>query len=179
MYTSKSAYGAFFLGKTAAPCAKALWKSGAPLLHKLFMWLALKNRPWTADSLARRGLQHPACCPLCEQEPESGVHLLFRCVFAREVWFRVLMLFNLHRFIPSATTEPTIWWQALTASVSPKERRKINGLIILTARSIWLQRNCRVFDRKFSTASAVCNRIQQVFTLWEKAGLGGSSRGVA
>lgn len=57
-YTSKSAYDAYFLGSIEF----APWK--------LFLWLAVKNRCWTADWLSRGGLLHPADCPLCDQEEE-------------------------------------------------------------------------------------------------------------
>jgi hypothetical protein len=47
----------------------------------------LKNTfDWTADRLQRRGLPHPAACPLCDQEPESIQHLLLGCVVTHEVW---------------------------------------------------------------------------------------------
>ena len=48
-YSSKFAYAAFFVSRVAAPGAAELWSAGAPLLHKLHMWLALKHRLWTAD----------------------------------------------------------------------------------------------------------------------------------
>lgn len=60
IYSAKSAYEAFFTGRTRAPAAQKLWKAGAPLLHKLHLWFAMQNRLWTADRLHWRGLQHPA-----------------------------------------------------------------------------------------------------------------------
>ena len=88
-YSAKTAYAAFFFGRTAAP--------GAPLSQKLHMWLALKNRLWTADRLQRRGLQHPPVCPLCCQ----GAHLLVQCVVAREIWFATLQFVGLQNRTPS------------------------------------------------------------------------------
>lgn len=41
----------------------------------------------------------------------------------------------MQNFTPTATTEPSEWWAA-----PRKEKKKINGLIILTARMIWLER---------------------------------------
>jgi hypothetical protein len=40
--------------------------------------------------LARRGLDHPDKCPLCDQEEESIDHLLVSCVFARQFWLTLL-----------------------------------------------------------------------------------------
>jgi len=60
----KSAYNAFFLGRVRSVPWKRIWKTWAPLRCKIFIWLAVKNRCWTADRLAKRGLPHPAVCPL-------------------------------------------------------------------------------------------------------------------
>lgn len=68
VYTSKSAYQAFFSGRTRELTATEFWSAGAPLMHKLHMWFLLRNRLWTADRLERRGLQHPAECTM----PRSG-----------------------------------------------------------------------------------------------------------
>ena len=42
---------------------KRIWKSWAPQHCKFFIWLAINNRCWTGDRLAKRGLPHPAACP--------------------------------------------------------------------------------------------------------------------
>jgi hypothetical protein len=42
-YSAKSAYDMFFMGRTAMPGAHEIWAAGAPLKHKMHMWLALKN----------------------------------------------------------------------------------------------------------------------------------------
>jgi hypothetical protein len=44
IYSAKSAYNLFFLGRSEVPGTKELWSSGAPLKHKLHMWLTLKDR---------------------------------------------------------------------------------------------------------------------------------------
>jgi hypothetical protein len=35
-------------------------------------------------------LNHPKCCPLCDQEAKSINHLLVKYVFARQFWFYLL-----------------------------------------------------------------------------------------
>ena len=87
---SKSAYRAFFNGAIPFEHWRRLWKSWAPSKCKVFLWLAIWNRCWTADRLARRGLPHLPKCPLCDQEEEDIQHLLTTCVFSRDFWFRVL-----------------------------------------------------------------------------------------
>ena len=40
------------------PTVEFTWKSKAPLRCRFFLWLAMHNRCWISDRLARRGLDH-------------------------------------------------------------------------------------------------------------------------
>ncbi|KAK1664356.1 hypothetical protein QYE76_052515 [Lolium multiflorum] len=146
-YSAKSAYNAFFVGRISAPAAKELSSSGAPLMHKLHMWFAVKGRLWTDDRLARRGLEHPSECPLCCQEPETAAHLTVQCSYARQIWYMFLLPRRLHKFTPSPTDNIDTWWSSISEAVPRKDRKELNSLVILTARCLWLERNSRVFDK--------------------------------
>jgi hypothetical protein len=86
---SKIAYGGLFLGATSFSPWERIWKTWAPPKCHFFMWLVAHKRCWTTDRLARRGLPHPECCPLCDQADESIDHLLVTCVFSRQFWFHM------------------------------------------------------------------------------------------
>ncbi|GJN06758.1 hypothetical protein PR202_ga24514 [Eleusine coracana subsp. coracana] len=75
-FSSRSAYLSFFHGSTAFEPHKRLWSSWAPLRAKLFLWMAIMNRCWTADRLSRKGLDHPEACPFCDQQEETIEHIL-------------------------------------------------------------------------------------------------------
>ena len=80
-YSSKSCYDFLFEGSIASSSWRLNWRTWAPPRVKFFVWLACQNRCWTADRLARRGLQHPLRCPLCDQSDETMRHLLVACPF--------------------------------------------------------------------------------------------------
>ncbi|WVZ70125.1 hypothetical protein U9M48_018818, partial [Paspalum notatum var. saurae] len=102
VFSTKSAYRCLFVGAIEFEPRKDIWKTWAPPRCKLvFIWLAVLNRCWTADRLARRGLQHPKRYPLCDQEEETVQHLLISCVFARIVWFAILERTGLHQAAPA------------------------------------------------------------------------------
>ncbi|CAM0949475.1 unnamed protein product [Alopecurus aequalis] len=168
-YSAKTAYNLFFLGRRELPCMKELWTAGAPLKHKMHMWLLLKNRLWTADRLASRGLQHPPCCPLCCQEAETAEHLVLQCSFSREVWYHMLLPHRLHRFTPAPDAELSSWWPPISAAVARQNRKELNALIILVARELWLERNGRVFDKVDVLPMELCRRIKAQFELWKLA----------
>jgi hypothetical protein len=89
-YSASSAYSAFFHGQTVILGAKELWNTKAPNNCRFFGWLILHGRCWTADRRQRHGLQDSAACALCSQGTETIDHLLLGCVFAHEVWYKVL-----------------------------------------------------------------------------------------
>nr|BAJ96746.1 predicted protein [Hordeum vulgare subsp. vulgare] len=90
VYTSQSAYLATFQGSTTCFSWKLIWKNGAPPKVKFFHWLACQDRCWTAERLARHGLQHHPRCLLCDQAPETTRHLMLECPFARQTWHETL-----------------------------------------------------------------------------------------
>ena len=109
-YSARSAYRAFFAGQTKAEGVKQIWSSRAPQGCRFFAWLVSKNRCWTGDRLLRRGLPHPAACPLCDQEPETLQHLLLGCVVARQIWSRVVARWGKPGWVPAVDTPIMQWW---------------------------------------------------------------------
>jgi hypothetical protein len=70
--------------------SRELWRANIPPKVKFFFWLTLHGRLWTAERRKRHGLQPDATCALCDQMDETGDHFLCSCVYAREVWSRLL-----------------------------------------------------------------------------------------
>lgn len=90
-YSAASTYRAFLAGSTRLLGARELWRTKAPPKVKMFFWLALHRRLWTADRRKRHGLQDHDVCVLCDQDRETEPHLFLGCVFARQVWAAVLL----------------------------------------------------------------------------------------
>jgi hypothetical protein len=65
-YSAKSAYEAMFTVAIHFKPWERIWKSWAPSKCKFFLWLVALTKCWTADRLARKGLQHPESCLLCD-----------------------------------------------------------------------------------------------------------------
>ncbi|TVU05324.1 hypothetical protein EJB05_48482, partial [Eragrostis curvula] len=170
-FTTKSAYNRFFMASVQFEPYRRLWKSWAPLKVKIFLWLAILNRCWTADRLARRGMQHPEHCPLCDQEEENIQHLLTTCVVAREVWFHVLRRVELQSLMPDQDElNFKEWWRRSLRKV-PKEKKKgFNTLVMLTSWGIWKQRNSCVFDAATPQPHLIVQHITEEATEWKLAG---------
>jgi hypothetical protein len=104
IFSSRTAYRAFFFGRTTLPGADQVWNAFAPFKFKFHAWLALQNRCWTADRLTRRGLPMHAPWPLCASGPETLDHLSLQCPFALSVWDAACRQLRLGIQTPTATS---------------------------------------------------------------------------
>jgi len=137
----------FFVGAIHLRPWGRIWKSWAPGKCKFFMWTAAHKKCWTAERLAKKGLPHPALCPLCDQVEETLDHLLVSCVFSRQFWFNLLQGLGLQALAPGLDDEIfDDWWDNLSSRVSCQIRKGANYLVILGAWNLWNHRNMCVFD---------------------------------
>ena len=132
VYSTKSAYEALFTGAIQFDSWERIWKSWAPGKCKFFMWTVAHNRCWTADRLAKRGLNHPPKCPLCDQVGETIDHLLVSCVFTRQFWFSILHQFGLQTIAPQLDDRCFIdWWAGGSIRFSGQVKKGVHSIIIL------------------------------------------------
>jgi hypothetical protein len=170
-FSSKSCYKAFFLGSISFEPWKRLWKTWAPPKCKFFLWLAIRNKCWTADRLRRRGLQHPLVCALCDQEQETIQHLLCTCSFARQFWHDILLPLRQGDLTPDADEISFVeWWRNVLKKVHKSKRKGFNSLIILGAWCLWLLRNKAVFDEVNHSLSSVNSLLLDELSCWDRAG---------
>lgn len=88
-YSTRSAYSAQFLGMINSNFHKIIWKPWAPSRCKLFEWLLLQGRLWTADRLRARGWLNNTHCPFCSREDETVHHLFLTCMVTQSLWAEV------------------------------------------------------------------------------------------
>jgi hypothetical protein len=84
VYSAKAAYEGLFTSSVFFGHYERIWGTWAPYKRYFFLWLTALNRCYTADRLAKRELDHPERCPLCDQASETLNHIVVSCVFARE-----------------------------------------------------------------------------------------------
>ena len=137
---------------------------------KFSFWLALHGQLWTADRRKHHGLQQEAACAMCDQHDETTDHLLCSCVFAREVWSRLLQLSGLGGVAPQTTSTLLDWWHLGRTAMPQCLKRCFDSLVILTSWCLWKERNWRTFDRVSRTTSLVVDFILDEASPWIGAG---------
>jgi hypothetical protein len=163
-------YRAFFADSTKLLGAKELWRAKAPPKVKMFFWLALHRRLWTAERRKRHGLQDDDACALCDQHAETGSHLFLGCAFARQVWFGLLSPFQLVDLVPVDDQDLGTWWIRQRRRIDKTSRPLFDRLLLLIAWSLWKERNARVFARTPSAAHDVIAAITRDGKDWAAAG---------
>jgi hypothetical protein len=175
-FSTRTAYRAFFHGRIALPGAAQVWNAFAPFKVKFHAWLSLRNRCWTADRLARRGLPSHVICPLCTSADETLDHLSLRCPYAYSVWAGVFLRLDIRVPLPTPQATLPAWWPASAAAMTRQDARAFNSLVMLVLRTIWLERNARVFDAKSTPSALVIDGVVGEWNLWSTSRLGGSWR---
>ena len=175
-FTTKSAYEALFIGSIHFEPWERIWKTWAPSKCKFFLWTVAHKKCWTADRLARKGLDHPASCPLCAQAGETIDHLLVTCVFNRQIWFTVLQDLGLETLAPQVVDMSFVeWWAAASSRVTGQNQKGLNSIITLVSWSLWNHRNRCVFDGISPNLAYVAASIKEEARQWSIAGARGIS----
>jgi len=171
IFSTSSAYLAFFIEQHPIEGAKLLRKARAPAKCKFFIWLVLHDRCWTAARRKKLGLQDDESCVLCAQLPETIDHLLTTCPFSREVWFKVLCKVGWERVMPNTHTYSLAsWWSEAGKQLPKVDRRGFDSLVILVSWLPWKERNDRTFDRRVRMVDEVVLSVCVEVVAWSLAG---------
>jgi hypothetical protein len=178
VYSAKDTYNMLCQGTVIDGTHNQIWKASAPLKCKMFCWLAMRYRLWTSDRRFNHVLQTTrSACFTCLQAEDRVDHILIQCPYSRMVWHGCFQAMRVHLDEPSIDDNLEKWWSATRSRVQKADRRKFDALVILIARTLWKQRNARVFGNmqmQWSTERIV-DSVQEEFKLWELAFAGGSS----
>jgi hypothetical protein len=107
---------------------------------------------------------------LCDQLPETVDHLLIRCSYAQEIWFKVLRRCGWQRLTPNHGAEVIEWWLTTRKRVTMSRRAAFDSFQEVSW-SIWLQRNARVHRGAADSPTRVIDSIWSMVELWSKAKL--------
>jgi hypothetical protein len=137
-YSSHSAYEMQFHGSHTDYEWHRVWSAKVQTKCKLFVWLLLQNRLWTADRLNNHGRQTNTICRLCHTHAETALHMMASCPFARSIWQGLQAWLGTGLRAPPAQHYRRLknWWSRMTKARlrrTPERTQKI----IYTAWNIW------------------------------------------
>lgn len=65
---------------------KDIWPLFAPANVKIFLWRLLHNSLPTEVNLFSKKIVENSICPLCQQKPETGIHIIWNSCASNDIW---------------------------------------------------------------------------------------------
>ena len=97
-------------------------------------------------------------------------HLLTSCVYARELWFRLLRPGGWDQLTPQPGSVLSSWWMDARRLVPTQLRRGFDSIVLLVSWHLWKERNSRVFDNVVTMASQAARLVLEEGDEWVVAG---------
>jgi hypothetical protein len=136
-------------------------KAKAPPHCKFFIWLVHLDRCWTSERLQRHNLQSNGPCALCSQEAGTIHHLLLSCIYAKEVWYKLLRRVGFWYLMPVQQPLMAGWWIQQWKRVAKELPKGLDTFVCLVCWSIWKERNARVFNNKSLQAARLVDDVRE------------------
>jgi hypothetical protein len=156
-YSARSAYAMQFAGSFADYNWSKIWTSKTENRCKLFCWLFLQNKSWTADRIIKFGGQANPICQLCRTNQESALHLVAECSYAEMVWRSLASWIGVRFRPPPSCTYRRLrtWWDSMLTEDLPGTTDAHTRLqkMIYVIWNIWKERCRRVYDNKAMPSS--------------------------
>ena len=142
---------------------------------RFFAYLAIQGRCLTADILAKKKITHNPICALCRIHPETVLHMLGGCSFARSVWNFVLPRFEIQAVCTAADEASLeVWWTRTFARMTHANATKASSIIIATWWTIWNERNNCVFNTTASSPIIISQQVEADLREWRRVRLVGA-----
>ncbi|XP_035546179.1 uncharacterized protein LOC118348488 [Juglans regia] len=129
-------------GNNAGNVWKLIWGLNVQNVVKHFLWKATHNVLPTKQNLYKKQITESDCCPICEREPETIMHVVWSCPAASDVWVENDSPVNKWY---SSDYEFMDLWVKLNAFIK-EEKVEVVACIM---RKIWMRRNLLLFEKKF------------------------------
>uniref|UniRef100_A0A453A1X4 Reverse transcriptase zinc-binding domain-containing protein n=1 Tax=Aegilops tauschii subsp. strangulata TaxID=200361 RepID=A0A453A1X4_AEGTS len=135
-----------------------VWEVKIPPRVQIFIWLAFNNKLLTRDNLSKRQHVDDLSCLFCA-EHETGRHLFFECVVAKEIWRDINDLADMANITNIASMLE--WWHS-----NSNTSLKIYQAAAMWA--LWKLRNDMYFGRAmWSNMQGVWRKMAAMLSAWE------------
>uniref|UniRef100_A0A803Q666 Reverse transcriptase n=1 Tax=Cannabis sativa TaxID=3483 RepID=A0A803Q666_CANSA len=170
-YTANNAYKLLqvvngdWLINDGASFWKKVWQLNVPAKVQHLVWCVLAGCLPTKLQLNTKYVHVDLTCPMCNTEPESITHVLFRCNFARSCWN--LSSADVH---DGDVTDVCSWFCNILVQ-KPKVVAEEATMILWR---IWMARNDLLWSNKSTKVSEVIRSAKTSLDNWKNARSNGS-----
>ncbi|KAJ1427111.1 Reverse transcriptase zinc-binding domain [Sesbania bispinosa] len=127
-------------------CWRLIWNLDIPQRTKVFLWLLLKGGLRTNSYLSDIGICPSSTCDRCQHHPETPIHALRECQFAKDVWSNL----DVVKFNPAFFTMDLGQWiiSNLEKKTTWRDNLAWGSTFSIVIWLIWLDRNECLFSHE-------------------------------
>ncbi|XP_035544636.1 uncharacterized protein LOC118348020 [Juglans regia] len=133
---------------------KSIWRLNIPGSTKNFLWKAGNNLLATRKNLRSKRIVEDSRCPICLQEEETVMHVLWQCPAANDVWSGSVISVQKWRV---GEGDLLGLLEELTEKLSIGDMEEVAVVL----RGLWLRRNTFVFDSKLLSHTYVISTARE------------------
>ncbi|CAL1381562.1 unnamed protein product [Linum trigynum] len=138
------------------PVWKKVWRVAGPQRTRTFFWLVLHNKLLINGERRRRHLAQVDDCQICGGGPETTMHVLRDCSYARAVWSEVLQDEPDCDFFMEDSVKWALHYLADRSAVVD------SSLFAVLCWKLWKNRNKWVFDEVLAPTSLLARQAEEM-----------------
>uniref|UniRef100_A0A2N9GYZ1 Reverse transcriptase zinc-binding domain-containing protein n=1 Tax=Fagus sylvatica TaxID=28930 RepID=A0A2N9GYZ1_FAGSY len=142
----------------------AIWSASIQPKVRVFIWKARKGILSTRTNLFDKGLSNSFSCVWCEDEAETGDHLLWGCEFAQRVWKDCPVNFPAH--LHASMSFKKVILCCVSDLISPGLE-----IVLTTAWAIWKARNDIIWNNHITPIFELCQQAASTALEYIESGL--------
>lgn len=156
-FQTKATYEAIRKRKSIVQWASVIWFKHNIPRQSFITWLLTNKALTTLNKLKKWGKAPQDICPLCGYESETESHLFFLCSYSSAVWGQILNFLQYSKSIHEWEEELQWCIQQFRGKGATVTLKKV--ALNATVYHIWMERNRRLYEQKFSIATELGYRI--------------------
>jgi hypothetical protein len=142
-----------FIGQCSIPAAKELSKTKPPPKGKFFLGSSCSSVVGLQTGCGGTISGAAGHARYVPSRTKQFSTCWWACVYAREVWHRMLRPSVLEHLIPEQDARFPNWWYSSRKRVSKEQRKDFDTFVALICWCVWKARNRRVFNNAMAHAS--------------------------
>ncbi|XP_077217996.1 uncharacterized protein LOC143852497 [Tasmannia lanceolata] len=144
-YITKSGWDTLRNKSLKPPWSATIWYPGHIPRFALNAWKAMHNKLLIKDRIRSNGIRIDPTCTLCNSEPESVEHLLFRCSYSAWIWKNLLGRAGNRRRLRHTLLEEEEWVR-LHSKGEGQVATTLKHCFTSLIHHLWTERNRRIFQ---------------------------------
>ncbi|XP_009761451.1 uncharacterized protein LOC107808908 [Nicotiana tabacum] len=156
-YSIKDIYGAYRGEFQKVPLRRIVWNNNGQPKWTFILFLALHRKLQTKERIACWANLDNMDCVLCKQENEDIDHLLFECMYDKQVWSNLLAWQNIRREVWNWKHE--VQWAIENATGKTAQQEVYRMTLAGGVYHLWKERNARIFKESSRSADQVVKQL--------------------